>query len=918
MRDWRELVRARLRETGADPDRDPALVDEVAQHLEDRYRTARASGAGEAGAERAALRELDGSERLAAELAARRAPTPVTPGGPSARPFAGLWQDLRYAVRTLRRTPGFTIAAVLTVMLSTGPTMAALGVVNWLFFRPVPGVHEPGRLGFVWFGRWENEGRSFSPSWVSYHHLEQMRSGFTTMTGMAGQQGGSVNVSLDGTAPRIVPAQFVTANFFEVLGTGMSEGRGFHPDDDRDPGGATVAVLDRDLAGALFGDEPAVGRSVRLNGHEFTVIGVARADFEGTVIGRRASLWLPARATPRLNHSPRERWAYGPDRGPFYELIVRLRPEATFEQADAELRSAALALAGQGVPEASKYKTVHPTLFPRLGLEPFARESMKPFAGQLLGLAAVLVLLGIANLANLFLFRGARRTHESALRRSLGASAGRLAQLHVVETLLVSAAGAVLGVGIAAGLAAMLDATVVPGVGTLDVAIDWRLVMMAAALAIAVGLLLGLAPARLAARSRLTGTLSADARTGTRTGGRLRTGLAAVQLALSLTLLVGGLLFVQTLRRLGDVDLGFDARPVSTFSFALRGQAYSTERTRQFYRDLVARLGAEPGVEAVSAATGMPLASSSGSRVLPPDVAALQGKTNRELADLGLRVLTNEVTPGYFRTFGMHVVAGRTFTEAEAYTPGIEPGVIISASLAERLFGTTNAVGRLVSFPGQGGLPRHDAPVVGVVNDVRARGPRRPPDFMLYRPFGDVNVNHFVLVRSARSEAEVARLVQAAAATIDPIVPMGWDRSMTELFNRQVAEQRIFAGVLGVLAALGFLLAGIGVYGLVSQGVVERVREFGIRMAIGAGRGEIARLVLRQALVIAAIGVPLGLLLAGLGSQLVESQLFGVTPLAPGVYAAAVLALVAAVFVAVVPPALRAVRVNPVEVMRVE
>ena len=329
-------------------------------------------------------------------------------------------------------------------------------------------------------------------------------------------------------------------------------------------------------------------------------------------------------------------------------------------------------------------------------------------------------------------------------------------------------------------------------------------------------------------------------------------------------------------------------------------------------------MDAQRGVEAVSGSTGLPLTSASGARVLPPDVAALHGKTNRELFNLGLRVLTNDVTADYFRRFGIRLVAGRTFTQTEAYTPGIEPGVVISASLAERLFGTTNAVGRLVSFPGQGGLPRHDAPVIGVVNDVRWRGPRRPPDFMLYRPFGDVNVNHFVLVRSARSEAEVARLVQAAAATIDPIVPMGWDRSMTELFNRQVAEQRIFAGVLGVLAALGFLLAGIGVYGLVSQGVVERVREFGIRMAIGAGRGEIARLVLRQALVIAAIGVPLGLLLAGLGSQLVESQLFGVTPLAPGVYAAAVLALVAAVFVAVVPPALRAVRVNPVEVMRVE
>ena len=918
MPDWRSVVRARLRDIGADPDRDPSLVDELAQHLEDRYRTTIAGGATDAEARAAAGRELDGSERVAAELAVRRPPPMVTPGGPMAGPFAGLWRDVRYAARTLRRSPAFTAAAILTVALSTGPTMAALGVVNWLFFRPLPGVEQPDRLGVVWFGRWSEDGRSFSPSWVSYQHLAQMQSGLTTIAAIAGQQGGSANLSLDGAAPRIVPVQFVTANFFDALGAGMSAGRGFHPDEDRDAGGSSVAVVAHALAAGLFGDGPAIGRIVRLNGHDFTVIGVTHPEFEGAEVGQRASIWLPARATPRVNGVSADRWVFGPDRGPFYEFIVRLRPGATFEQADAELRSAATALADQNLPETTKYRTVQPTLFPGLGLEPFARESMQPFARQLLAVAAVLVLLGTANLANLFVFRGARRLHEAALRRSLGASATRLAQLHVAEGLLVSCTGAALGVAIAWSTKALLDGAIVPGVGVLDVAIDWRLLAAAALLAVTIGVLLGAAPARLAARGSLSSELGAGVRTGTRRGGRLRTGLAAVQLALSLMLLVGGLLFVQTLRNLRSVDLGFDTRRVSTFGFSLRGQGYDEDRTRQFYRDLIARLGAVPGIEDVSAATGTPLTSSSGARVLPPDVAALPGKTNRELFDAGLRVLTNEVTPDYFRTLGMRIVAGRTFTEAEAYVPGIEPGVVISESLADRLFGTTNAMGRLVSFPGQGSLPRHDAPVVGVVNDVRWRGPRRPADYMIYRPFGDVSINHVVMVRSARPEAETERLVLAAAATLDPDVPIGWDRTMNDVFNRGVAQQRILAWVLGVLAALGFVLAAVGIYGLVSQGVVERVREFGIRIAIGAGRPQIARLVLWQAFVIAAVGVPLGLLLAGLASQLIAAQLFGVTPLAPTIYAVAALAVALAAFAAVVPPALRAVRVNPVDVMRVE
>jgi predicted permease len=919
MDEWRSAVRSRLTELGLDPDAHPSLVEELAQHLDERFRTGLALGAEPDAARAAALAELDGSERIAIELRAERRPaSPIVPGIPRGRLGAGLWQDLKYALRTLRRSPAFTVAAVLTIALGTGPTVAALGVANWLFFRPMPGVHEPDRLGVVSFGRRTETDDGFSSSRLSYTRLQEIRSRLTTIEDIAGYQPSmSLNLSLDAGVARVIEAQFVTANYFDVLGVHLAEGRAFRSDEDLDAGGTTVVVLSHALARSLFPDGAAVGRTLRLNGHVFEVIGVTRSGFEGSQVGNRPALWLPGRTMPRLNHLPPTRWAYSTDTGPFDRFLIRLRRGATFAEAEADLGSGARrAFADRPDPAAAPSTAIK--LVPQIGLDPFARESLMPFATMLVGVAGLLVMLAAANLVNLFMFRGARRLHEAALRRSLGASAARLAQLHVVEALLVSITGALLGIAIVAATKGWLNGLVFPGVGILEIAFDWRLFAVTLALATAIGVLLGAAPARLAARRSLTATLALGQRSSTTTGGRFRTGLAVVQLALSLTLLIGGLLFVQTLKNLRGVDLGFDTSGVATFSFALRGQAYDTTRTREFYRELVNRLGATPRVEAASAATGLPLMSRSSFRVLPPDIAALQGQSNKELFDLGIRSLSNEVTSDYFRAFGIRVLFGRTFTESEAYTPGAEPGVVISESLAERLFGTSNAVGQTLSFPGQGALPRHDAPVIGVVTDVRWRGPRESSDFIVYRPFGDLGINGTLVVRSTLARADVSGLVRAAAAAIDAAVPIQFDLSMNQIFDRRNAQQLIFAWVLGILASIGFALAAVGIYGLVSQAVLERVREFGIRLAIGAPRAGVARLVLRQAVVIVAIGVPIGMLIAGLSSRLIAAQLFGVAPLAVGVYLAATAALLVAVFAAVIHPVVRAVRVNPVDVMRAE
>jgi predicted permease len=420
---------------------------------------------------------------------------------------------------------------------------------------------------------------------------------------------------------------------------------------------------------------------------------------------------------------------------------------------------------------------------------------------------------------------------------------------------------------------------------------------------------LSVAPVRLASRVSLTGMLAQGARGSSRPGARLRTGLAVVQLALSLTLLAGGLLFVQTLHNLRGVDLGFNPAGVTTLQFPLRGQGYDSPRSMQFYRDLLARLAPQPGVDAVAAAMSPPLLGGSFRREVH-----LPG---RDPKTESVEVLTNDVTADYFGVFEIDLVAGRTFTAEEAFATGPEPGIVISRSLAERLFGTPNAVGQLVTFPAVYGAPSHEVPVIGVAEDTKWRGIDKAADLLVYRPVGDSVNNSMLVIRSAQP-ADAVRLVRDEVARLDPSLPVGTDLSMASIIDRRLSQQRLFAWVLGVLAALGFVLAAIGVHGLTSQMARERWREFGLRLAIGATRGDIVRLVLRGGLTVVALGVPLGIGAAALASGAIESQLFGVERLAPSVYLGAALTLLVVVLLASLLPALRAARTNPVDVLRVE
>jgi predicted permease len=366
---------------------------------------------------------------------------------------------------------------------------------------------------------------------------------------------------------------------------------------------------------------------------------------------------------------------------------------------------------------------------------------------------------------------------------------------------------------------------------------------------------------------------------------------------------------VSTLANLRNADTGFDPSGVTTARFHFRMAGRTGEAVGEFLRRVVPAARAQPGVTDVAVANGTPLMG-----------AGIYNRMHLPGEDPGAAefVGISDVSAGYFETLGIELVAGRGFLPEEEYGTGLPPGIVVSQALARRLFGETPAHGRLLSFPATMRRPAHDVPIVGVAEDVRADGPTEAVPEIAYLPIERPSgLNDTLLVRSTLPPADVAHLIRDAAAAIDPGLPMTV-QSMDEIASLRLGQERLFAWVLSVLAGLGFLLAAVGIHGLVSQTVVERTREFGVRLAIGATRGHVVGLVFRSALVVMLIGAPAGLVVAYLASRLVESRLYGVTPADPGVYATAIAALLAVVFLASLIPARTASRANPVDVLRAE
>jgi len=922
--EWRADLSSRLASLGLKPEREAEIIEELSQHLDDQVLELVTSGAHPADARAQALAELDQAGVLAARLAAIESRSPYSlppPGAPSrGRWFSDRWLDIRQSARGLRRTPAFTATVVLTMALTIGPTTAMLSIGNWLLWHPVSSVPHADRLGIAWFGKWDDDGNGVSPSAVSPLNLRDLLAASRTLTALTGFQESTANLALEGQSPQRVATAAVDAAYFDVLNVPIRVGRTFRPEEDLLPHGAHVTVLADGAARRLFGSvENAVGKTVLINNLPMAVIGVAPPAFVGVTPISYVSAWYPGATSKYLRHI-----ATIPDTATrqtrtFSQFIMTRADGATFADVQAELDVLAPALAERYPDDNPQFKTdVRARVFPGLGASPLSRPGYQRMVNRLVWIGFALLVLGCANLANLLASRAVRREAEYAVRRALGARHTRLLQLQLTESCLLTIAGAAIGVLLASVLVPLILSLVMPARMALTgvaftVPIDARILAATLGLSVICGLVAGLVPVWLSRRAELRGGLSHG---GTRhTDGRsmIQSGLASVQLALSLALVVCALLMVGTINRLDAADRGFDLDGVTAHYFNLSSEGIKGPRATAVLRELTDGLARDSRVRAVSLSFTYPLGFGSSQRVVPRDPA--------EGASL-LNVESNYVSAGYFSTLGLRTISGRVFTADETRSDGSMDGapVVISAAMAARYFGAEPPVGQIVTLPADAIQPTRALRVIGVVSDVTMDVMDGTPAPSMYVPFGTAGATAtsapILLVKSTLSTDAAVALVRDIVSRIDTTISVSGNQSLRAQAELQESERRAFAWILSLLGTLAFVLAAVGLYGLLSQIISQRKRELGIRIAIGATSPQVLGSVLRSALRIAIPGAAAGVVLAAVGASLLGTAIWGLSPYDPVTYAAAIASLVVVVLVSAIVPARAATRISPVEVLR--
>ena len=821
-----------------------------------------------------------------------------------------LLQDLRYAVRQLAKNKAFTAVVVLTLALGVGANTAVFSLANWLVLRPLPGVRDGGELVAISLDR--TQGRVSFPNYLSF--AEQA----TAFSGLAAEMGTRVSVAGEGVTPQSTSADFVSPNYFTVLGTRLEAGRDFAPNETA-VGSAPVAVISYRLWNETFNRSRAIlGSTIQLNGQSVTVIGVAPEGFRGTTRLSPLDLWLLYTSLPQVLSVPPTFVQDRQFRGIGGEMFGRLAPGASLTQAQVQLQTAAARLL-QGYPTENAGGLTGATITVNRGLGIPIRQRAR-VAGTLkllAAVAAVLLLIAAANVTNLMVFRNERRRAELSVRRALGASQARLLGQFVLENAVLGALGGTAAILLALWLTGLFRGVAVGGLPAIEqITFDGRVLGFGLVLAVIMGSVIALVSSGWRGNDSLTaGLISSGARaTGRRLGGRGV--MAVVQVSASLTLLIGALLLVRTLQNLRSVDVGFDK---SVMTFSLSGRVgYSDERYRSFLRELQPRIAGIPGVEGASLSKMSPFIGMSLGHRIRRDGAPPESP--------GVPVTMVFVSPSYFATLGIPVLGGRTFEERELFrsTDSSVTPTVLSSAVARALYGLEYPVGQFFTTTvfGRGGFrldQRYE--VVGLAGDTRwenlvgedAAGP------MLYMPMNqDVYNGATLLVRSRLPTGTLRDAVVGAVTALAPAVPVSDVRSLEERIDSTIAEQRLLARVLTLLTILAVILSGVGLYGLVAFSVAERTKEFGIRIALGAQVREILDLVVRQGAWLAGIGVALGLFGAIGLSRLISSRLFGVTPLEPYIYLLATALLVLVALAASIIPARAATRVDPMVALRSE
>jgi putative ABC transport system permease protein len=792
--------------------------------------------------------------------------------------------DLKYAVRVTFKARAVTLVAAATLALGIGVNTAIFSVVDGVLLRPLP-YADPGRLVMVWQDLHARGGPS--TEWTGPAQHFEWKANTAVFDDLASVRGWSASLA-GGDMPESLQGEQTTYEYFDLLGVRPILGRGFRDADDV-PGAPRVVVLSHGLWMRRFGGDPQViGRTVPINGESHEIIGVMPAKFR-PVLATGAALWRPLRMN-RVN--PSRNLAVN-------HTIGRLKAGLTLEQARANLAAFARDLE-RAHPDSDADKGINPV--------PLQAQQTKGVRTPLLVLQCAVgfvLLIACVNIANLLLSRAAGRAREIAVRRALGADRLRIVRQLLTESVVLAVSGGALGVLVAVWGVSALTRLAPPGTPRIDeVGVDGRVLVFAALLSVATGVLFGLVPAAQAARDRVTNALKQGGRGQLGDGGvRVRRALIVAELALALVLLAGGGLLLRTFLAMQRADLGFNPDKVLTGFVLPAGSHYRTDPARvAFYDAVLARTAALPGVDVAALSSVIPLNGDSDTDF------AIDGRPEPTRSADALVTWYRVVSANYFAAMQIPLRHGRLFADREA-----APVVVISETMAKRQWPGEDPVGRRIRFG------RSSATIIGVVADVRVRGPREPGQVETYIPYWqnpEAGIN--LVLKTAGDPHALAEPMRRAIKDIDPSIAVAGIATMDEVIADSIGAQRFVATLVAIFGGLALILAAVGVYGVMSYSVSQRTQEIGVRLALGAADRQIFSLVVGESLGLAAAGIGLGLVAAAGAGRAMRGLLFGVGATDVATLGGTAAILVAVAFLAAYLPARRAMRIEPIAALRAE
>jgi len=803
-------------------------------------------------------------------------------------------QDLRYGLRMIVKAPAFTALAMLALALGICANTTIFSLINGAILRPLTGVKDPERLVAVYTSDYSSGlyGGSSYPDYVDFRDQADV------FESLAASDQTVLNATGETEAERL-RGEVVTPNYFDVLGVKAQLGRTLQPSDDQ------AVVINDSLWQRRFNADPAVvGQTLRLNGKPYTIVGVTDRSFHGLKIGLPFEFWLPVTATSDFATSGRG------DRG--IELIGRLKPGVTIEQAQTQLTTIAARLA-QAYPVTNMGTLARPneprpvTVLRESRIEPGAQVGIWRVSLLLFAVVGLVLLIACANVANLLLARASARRREIAVRLAIGASRARLARQLLTESLLLALLGGAAGL-----LATLWTARMLPQFFSenetkgLDLSLDWRVLVFTLGVTLLTGVLFGLAPALQASRPNLVAALKDESAHGQRLRRLgLRDVLVISQLALSLVLLIGAALFVRSLQRALSFDPGFAAQNLLIASMETRGASLKEQQGQAFYQQTVERIGSLPGVQSVTLTRVIPI--SGGGQRRGVELEGYQPQPNEDT-----ELNTNVIGLNYFNTMGIPLVAGRDFNAQDR--EGSPLVVIVNEELARRYYGG-NAVGKRMRI-GSGSSFRE---IIGVARTASYRNLREQPLPFIYIPLGqEYQSGMTLMVRTAGDPVSLVGPLRSEMRALNKDVSVFSVQTMAERIGAQLAADRMIAVLLSIFGGGALLLAAIGIYGVIGYSVAQRTHEIGIRIALGAERRDILKLIVGQGMVLIAIGAGIGLALAFAATRVLKSLLFGISATDPLTFTVVVILLMAVALLACYLPARRATKVDPLEALRYE